>query len=236
MVETCRLALAHKTGERPDCSALGCHQLAYCEFAAGSTTTSVCVCPPGTIDASSGNGKDCSKKGWRVRYVRELDLGENPSAVITNEAGYARCAAGSQGWYVNSVRGMAEVNCLYASKPTDITAYDALGFEYFTKPAVYTWTLPTTGEALAIPPTGMTVDSVHFEPACAETGCWVLRGVMTTGAAFNTNAAFNTFFLPESDITGISPTGDLSYDFDYTAVDWTFRPANHPCTSAAYMA
>eukprot|EP00961_Rhodomonas_salina_P130010 1750686-Rhodomonas_salina.1 len=87
---------------------------------------------------------------------------------------------------------------------------------------------------MRIPPTGMTVDSVHFKPNCSKTGCWVIKGVVTTGEAFNAYEQFNTFFLPQANITGVDPDGDLSYDYDYAAVEWTFQPANHPCTSAAY--
>lgn len=104
------------------------------------------------------------------------------------------------------------------------------------KPSIYTWTLPTTGAALQIPPTGLTVDTVEFKPDCSETGCWVIKGLLTTGNAFNTFEAFNTLFLPQANITGLSETGDISFDYDYSAVDWTFSPANHPCTSAGYMA
>jgi len=227
------LFVAVAQADQPDCTDLGCHELAYCEFNASSS--SVCVCPPGTIDKSGGDGEDCATTGWRVRYVIDSDPGDNPSADITDAEGFAKCDAGAEGYFVNKVRGMEEVSCLYSNKPTDISMYDEL-FDYVTEPAVYSWTLPTTGEALQIPPTGMTVNSVQFETSCAETGCWVIRGVMTTGEAFNTNGAFNTFYLPEASIVDVSPTGDLSYDYDYSAVEWTFQNSLHPCTSAAYMA
>eukprot|EP00961_Rhodomonas_salina_P195483 2639071-Rhodomonas_salina.1 len=137
---------------------------------------------------------------------------------------------------------MAEVNCLYEDRPVNISAagYNDVTspdhVPYFTKPAIYQWVLDTTGAGLQIPPTGMTVDSVQFKTDCAESGCWVIKGVMTTGEAFNSKAAFNTFYLPQADITAEHPQGDLSYDFDYSDVEWTFSPADHPCTSANFDA
>mmetsp|Transcript_54001 Transcript_54001/g.126192 ORF Transcript_54001/g.126192 Transcript_54001/m.126192 type:complete len:92 (+) Transcript_54001:122-397(+) len=56
---------------------------------------------------------------------------------------------------------------------------------------------------------------------------------MTTGSAFNSDGAFNTFFLPKAVSPG-APSGDISYDYSYTDELWTFQPANHPCTSASF--
>eukprot|EP00961_Rhodomonas_salina_P296368 3936287-Rhodomonas_salina.1 len=73
----------------------------------------------------------------------------------------------------------------------------------------------------------MTVQTVYFEPSCAQSGCWVVNILFTIG-----EDNFNTFFLPRA-------IGDdaLSYDFDYDVTDatWgqspadTFQPANFPC-------
>mmetsp|Transcript_28804 Transcript_28804/g.68867 ORF Transcript_28804/g.68867 Transcript_28804/m.68867 type:complete len:1587 (+) Transcript_28804:96-4856(+) len=252
-------AFACVSADAPDCGESACHKLAYCE---GTVANPICVCQPGTIDKSANkDGSLCDTNGWSVRFVGTFDLA--PLGIVSVDqfasvdAATAKayfCADDAEGYFAQSVRlglrasphnmtlpSMVEVNCIYSydNKPTDLTQYgpiaDGLGTVKVV-PAVYLWTLPTTDEPLRIPPTGMTVDSVHFEPSCAESGCWVIKGIMTTGEAFNDYSAFNTFFLPQADISGISPTGDLSYDYDYSAVDWTFEVRNHPCTSAAYNA
>mmetsp|Transcript_28803 Transcript_28803/g.68855 ORF Transcript_28803/g.68855 Transcript_28803/m.68855 type:complete len:1495 (+) Transcript_28803:34-4518(+) len=231
----CALVLPCAHATNPDCTDLGCHILAYCEFNAAQA--SVCNCQPGTIDKSGGLGQNCDKSGYTVRYVVDHWPEFTPQN-ITDVAGFNKCVE-AEGYYVNNVFGKEEVNCLYSTKPANTEAYSETspeGHAYYVKPSIYTWTLPTTGAALQIPPTGLTVDTVEFKPDCSETGCWVIKGLLTTGNAFNTFEAFNTLFLPQANITGLSETGDISFDYDYSAVDWTFSPANHPCTSAGYMA
>jgi len=103
----------------------------------------------------------------------------------------------------------------------------------YVQPRIYRWVAPTTSAALDIKPTGMTVESVFFEPSCEESGCWVVDVIVTTG-----EDNFNTFYLPEA--VGNDAT---SYDFDYTVLDtiWTtkspartFLPVNFPCGSDDY--
>eukprot|EP00961_Rhodomonas_salina_P118489 1595384-Rhodomonas_salina.1 len=225
-----------------DCRNLGCHVSAYCDF--NTDGDSVCMCSQGTIDVSTNkDGTDCDSNGWSIRYVVDTDPGDNPAAHTSDADGLAMCASGAEGWYVRKVFSYKEVNCLYSAMPDDddVALYgtatpDGSNVEYMVAPSIYSWRLGTTSQPLQIPPTGMEVQSVYFNTSCAETGCWVVKGVLTTGAAFNTNGAFNTFFLPQADISAIHPQGDISYDFDYSDVEWTFAPANHPCTSAGFQA
>eukprot|EP00961_Rhodomonas_salina_P068773 923474-Rhodomonas_salina.1 len=102
-------------------------------------------------------------------------------------------------------------------------------------PDVYAWTGQSTSDPLNIAPSGMVVDSVHFQASCLNSGCWVVDVTYTAGS----EDSVNSFFLPKA-------VGDdsLSYDFSYTAQngDWgqsaqdTFSPNTHPCTSADYDA
>jgi len=147
-----------------------------------------------------------------------------------------------------------EINCLYASKPSQATIDEYAGRYYSGRkiwpdtdlrrsaratvdiaPELYTWTWGTTGSPIRIPPTGMEVSSVSFDTSCEDSGCWVIKGVMTSGEAFNTYDSFATFFLPQA--ISPSPQGVQSFDHEYSATEKkTFSPANHPCTSAEYEA
>eukprot|EP00961_Rhodomonas_salina_P062418 837634-Rhodomonas_salina.1 len=186
----------------PSCGTT-CHTLAYCE---GDESESYCTCQPGTIDVSDNeDGTDCSKEGYTVRFVGAFDLTpldiSTTSEVATLSADVASsyfCASDAEGYFARSVRlGMGrqphnssvpsviEINCLYRNMPESINAeyaavLDRLG-TVRVQPAVYRWVLPTTDAPMEIPPTGLEVESVHFEPSCAESGCWVIKGTMTTG-------------------------------------------------------
>jgi len=195
------------------------------------------------MDMSTGGetGKACKTTGFAVRYVIAADPGENPTASLTFEEGMEKCTASAKGYYVRSVDSLMEVNCIYESK-TDIntseygTTDPDLGMEYTVDPAIYAWTLPTTGAPHAVPPTGMNVDSVHFEPSCAESGCWVIKGVVTTGEAFNSFGAFNTFFLPQTNIKFSdvydATQCDVSFDRAGTGMCWIIGDAKADYSTA----
>jgi len=161
-------------------------------------------------------------------------LPPNPSAQYTGKSGFGMCENGANGYYLRNLNGKLEVNCLYESKTdaeAEVGAYSDPS--YTVEARVYRWVLPTTSEPIEIPPSGMEVSSVEFSTSCAQSGCWVIKGTMTTGSAFNSDGAFNTFFLPKAVSPG-APSGDISYDYPYTDELWTFQPANHPCTSASF--
>eukprot|EP00961_Rhodomonas_salina_P195484 2639071-Rhodomonas_salina.2 len=86
------LTASLSSASQPDCTALDCHELAYCEFNAANET--VCNCPPGTIDTSGGSGQACDTNAFSVRYVVNADPGENPTAGMSDADGLSKCAAG----------------------------------------------------------------------------------------------------------------------------------------------
>eukprot|EP00961_Rhodomonas_salina_P231517 3127284-Rhodomonas_salina.1 len=96
---------------------------------------------------------------------------------------------------------------------------------------VYQWTAGTTGDGTRIPPSGMELLSVSFEPACAKTGCWVLDLAYTTGSSDTKLETFNSFFLPYA--VG-SDTLSYDYDYDFSGILDTFQPANFPCQTFDY--
>eukprot|EP00961_Rhodomonas_salina_P256437 3465532-Rhodomonas_salina.1 len=183
-----------------------------------------------------GSGLNCDTDGYSIRYVVQTNPlpTENPTVDVSREDAMAMCVSAEGYWLRRIVGNMLEVNCIYSTRPDNTSAYGDTqspgGITYDVKPAIYTWRTPTTSEPLAIPPTDLEVSSVHFKSDCAETGCWVIKGTLTTGEAFNGNGALNTFFLPQANISGVHPQGDISYDYDYGAVEWTFSTANNPCS------
>jgi len=145
----------------------------------------------------------CTKNGWTVRYVVNSGItAQNPTASLSWEDAMAKCH-GADGYFVDLIDNFEEVNCLYISRPANVAEYGTSspeGLDYLVSPSIYRWVLQTTSSPLQIPPTGMNVDSVHFEPACAESGCWVIKGTVATGEAFNSFGAFNSFYLPQTNI------------------------------------
>lgn len=97
--------------------------------------------------------------------------------------------------------------------------------------AVYRWSAGGTSDPISIQPTGMNLTSVHFEANCSQSGCWVIKALMTTGG----DEAFNTFFVPQAVVNG--GNDGISYDWDYSTEsddEWTFTPAFNPCRTADF--
>lgn len=129
----CALVLPCAHATNPDCTDLGCHILAYCEF--NASQASVCNCQPGTIDKSGGLGQNCDKSGYTVRYVVDHWPEFTPQN-ITDVAGFNKCVE-AEGYYVNNVFGKEEVNCLYSTKPANTQAYSETspeGHAYYVRP------------------------------------------------------------------------------------------------------
>eukprot|EP00961_Rhodomonas_salina_P226600 3063993-Rhodomonas_salina.1 len=59
----------------------------------------------------------------------------------------------------------------------------------------------------------MELDAVLFEPACAETGCWVIDVTYTAGSSEYQLETFNSFFLPYA--------GCLTTTTTLTTPSWT---------------
>jgi len=96
---------------------------------------------------------------------------------------------------------------------------------------VYRWTMGSAGSPVAVLPSGMEVEGVHFKADCAESGCWVLHLTYTTGSSDARLETFNTFFLPYA-----VGSDALSHDYTYSArVLDTFQPANFPCRVSDYV-
>lgn len=192
------------------------------------------------VPCTNGNFGDPHVGTYKACYCFEgvnRTLPANPVTMYSADSGYKMCEAGAGGYYMRKLGDKMEVNCLYDNKTVAELESPDYGDESYTVAAnVYRWVLPTTAQPIEIPPTGLTVNSVTFTQNCADSGCWVIKGIMTTGEAFNDFSVFNTFFLPQAEGSNTS----ISYDFDYSElgsnVDWTFEPADHPCTSASYEA
>eukprot|EP00961_Rhodomonas_salina_P287013 3878252-Rhodomonas_salina.1 len=109
-----------------------------------------------------------------------------------------------------------------------VTALDG----YDARP--YAWNAGTTSSPLSIPPSGMEVTAVEFEPSCAQSGCWVIKVDYTVGHSDHKVAGqpmgLNTFYLPWS-----NGNDALAEDFDYSAVEDTYDPANFPCNTHRYI-
>jgi len=101
-------------------------------------------------------------------------------------------------------------------------------------PRPYAWNAGTTSSPLSIPPSGMEVTAVEFEPSCAQSGCWVIKVDYTVGHSDHKVAGqpmgLNTFYLPWS-----NGNDALAEDFDYSAVEHTYSPANFPCNTHRYI-
>eukprot|EP00961_Rhodomonas_salina_P226583 3063711-Rhodomonas_salina.1 len=79
----------------------------------------------------------------------------------------------------------------------------------------------------------MEVVGVQFEPSCAQTGCWAIDVVYTTGTSDAVpGAAFNSFYFPYA-----VGSDTLSYDYDYddNGILSTLEPANFPCNVGNYV-
>eukprot|EP00961_Rhodomonas_salina_P158042 2127500-Rhodomonas_salina.1 len=87
-------------------------------------------------------------------------------------------------------------------------------------PAVYRWAMPTSSSAIQVPPSGMEVASVEFKTTCSQSGCWVIKGTLSTGQYLKDSNVFSTLYIPRG-----SP-----------APNWTYLPKDHPCTSVSFEA
>eukprot|EP00961_Rhodomonas_salina_P187668 2532763-Rhodomonas_salina.1 len=224
-----------------------CHEVAYCDNFAGGYR---CVCPEGFL----GDGTHCQSGSFGIRSVinfpqsTQLDLATLkfqyarallPHAEIVLSSDIVSTLATSVG---TTDEGLVQLtlNALFytAEEAADtleaLTSPDAvaLGGTIVDGPEVYRWVAQSTSDPVAIRPTGLTVDSVYFEPTCKQTGCWVV-GVTYSKGSDN----FNVFYLPRAE-----GRDDLSFDPDYSTVvpEWglspasTFSPANFPCGSSDY--
>jgi len=233
-----------------------CHSLAYCDDTIGSYE---CTCPEGFL----GDGFACTSDSWGVRAVCEFPNASLVD-IEALKLGYARAVTGDyfqDGDYdifqnssivetahveAHATGTLLTINALFYTEAEASTAINQQMDQNFTwsslqgctlidGPDVYRWTGKSTNGPIEVGPSGVTIDSVSFRPACLGSGCWVVDVTYTTGTD-----DFNAFYLPFA-----VGSDQLSYDFDYTGKDatWTtqspadtFFPNTHPCTSADYDA
>mmetsp|Transcript_15046 Transcript_15046/g.30313 ORF Transcript_15046/g.30313 Transcript_15046/m.30313 type:complete len:1145 (+) Transcript_15046:57-3491(+) len=225
-------------------AAFECGDPTTCDVNAYCVADNTCECAPGYRDVSGGNGTDCDGTGFAVRYITSGTI--DPAGLTLADVNNTHCDSNTKGFYMesadtpdglNSTGVFTAVNCIYED---ETAANDALSwYSGFSPVGVYRWVLATTSAPIEVPPTGLTLDTVTFSTSCAESGCWVLTGTLTTGHNVHRNTAFNTFYLPSTNTSDA-----LSYDYDYVTggssgddtvpVEWTFSPVNHPCTSAGF--
>lgn len=169
----------------------------------------------------------------------EVDPTMDPVGLITVNALFATQAAALAA--ADTLRTNLGLNSTRRSGTTVTFSGIPLTEDNVIGPNVYTWTAGTTSDALQIEATGMNVDSVSFDTACEETGCWVIDVTFTLG-----RNAFNVLYMPHA-------VGDdeAATDFDYTddmLQDWsaprynyqkspssTYVASNFPCGSADYV-
>eukprot|EP00287_Rhodomonas_sp_CCMP768_P025242 CAMPEP_0202852928 /NCGR_PEP_ID=MMETSP1389-20130828/90220_1 /ASSEMBLY_ACC=CAM_ASM_000865 /TAXON_ID=302021 /ORGANISM="Rhodomonas sp., Strain CCMP768" /LENGTH=604 /DNA_ID=CAMNT_0049531463 /DNA_START=38 /DNA_END=1850 /DNA_ORIENTATION=- len=224
-------------------AAFECGDPTTCDVNAYCVADNTCECAPGYRDVSGGNGTDCDGTGFAVRYIKSGSFNNTDQSHADSIA--IHCVTGALAVHLetadtpdglNNTGTYTAVNCIYADQP----AADAALTSYLEAPkGVYRWVLGTTSAPIQVPPTGLTLDTVTFSTSCAQSGCWVLTGTLTTGHNVHENTAFNTFYLPSTNTSDA-----LSYDYDYVTggssgddtvpVEWTFSPVNHPCTSAGF--
>jgi len=225
-----------------------CHNLAYCEKIDGAAQ---CFCEMGMIGSGIGpNG--CITEAWAVRVVFEglspyaLGWLSEPAARESTTERFKECFGSDAVQFQRGVAPFSDrnhfpyaahsllVNALFLDEPSDADVESLNpqpcfpeGILSATSVRKYRWVYQTTDAAEEALPTGMTVDSVRFETACADSGCWVIQVTYTTGGP----GAFNSFYLPNA-------VGDdkLSYDFTYDSnVMNTFQPRNFPCRTHDYI-
>jgi len=224
-----------------------CHELATCNNVLGGFR---CTCMQGVL----GNGTHCQTESFSLRSVfdypantqldiDELKLAYTMTLLPNSEVTSTSDVITSMDFAVEQEGGtqQATFNLLFLTEAEASNAlnngnldFSGMGGTMIDGPDIYRFVTGTTSDPYEVRATGLSVESVSFNPGCMSSGCWVIEVVYTIGSD-----DFNVFYLPKAE-------GDdsLSYDFDYTtsAPDAsypgspasTFNPSTHPCTSMDY--
>mmetsp|Transcript_3764 Transcript_3764/g.5558 ORF Transcript_3764/g.5558 Transcript_3764/m.5558 type:complete len:334 (+) Transcript_3764:1316-2317(+) len=171
------------------------------------------------FDPSEIGSKSERKGPMRIVCRGKTELSDSAESKLLALLGDFSCRSGSNvgcnHMHYISHRGELGVKVLFPATEVGKSAADAAALSFNNQPPprrrsrtypaavdprlrarVYACNYGTTATPLPILPAGMELDAVLLEPACAETGCWVIDVTYTAGSLEYQLETFNSFFLP----------------------------------------